>query len=144
LASPAPPIIASPGLGLGRCWWLWSRLSDACLATLALLQAGRWWCMAALGENWNVRIVVVPGEGRRRTGPYRWIRHPNYLLVVLEFVFLPLLMGAFITPAVFSLANLLLLRQRIRLEEAAMAPCPASASSDVWSRVCGTRCHRDS
>jgi len=96
-------------------------LSYACLAVLAGLQVGRWWCMAALGENWNVRIIVVPSEGRKRTGPYRWIRHPNYLLVVLEFVFLPLLMRAFITLAVFSIANLLLLRQRIRLEEVALA-----------------------
>lgn len=97
------------------------RLSYVCLAVLAGIQAGRWWCMAALGENWNVRIIVVPGEVRKRTGPYRWIRHPNYLLVVLEFVFLPLLTRSFITLAVFSLANLLLLRQRIRLEEMALA-----------------------
>lgn len=100
-------------------------LSIFCLAILAGLQAGRWWCMAALGENWNVRIIVVPGEGRKRSGPYRWFRHPNYLLVMLEFVFLPLLMRAFITLAVFSIANLFLLRQRIQLEERALAQNPA-------------------
>jgi len=96
-------------------------LTYGCLAVLAGLQAGRWWCMTALGENWNVRIIVVPGAERKRSGPYRWIRHPNYLLVVLEFIFLPLLMRAFITMAVFSIANRLLLRQRIRLEEMALA-----------------------
>ncbi|MBU4268502.1 MAG: hypothetical protein KJ808_06600 [Acidobacteria bacterium] len=95
-------------------------LTIFCLAVLAVLQAGRWWCMATLGENWNVRIIVVPGEGLKRSGPYRWLRHPNYLLLVLEFVFLPLLMRAFITLAVFSMANLLL-RQRIQLEEKALA-----------------------
>jgi methyltransferase len=99
-------------------------LTIFCLAVLSGLQAGRWWCMAALGENWNVRIIVLPGEGRKRSGPYRWIRHPNYLLVVLEFVFLPLLMRAFITLAVFSIVNLLLLRQRIRFEEKALAQDP--------------------
>jgi len=97
-------------------------LSYACLAVLVGLQAGRWWCMVALGENWNVRIIVVPGEGRKRDGPYRWIRHPNYLLVVLEFIVLPLLMRAFVTLVIFSIANLLLLRERIRLEEKALAP----------------------
>jgi methyltransferase len=101
-------------------------LTVFCLAALAGLQAGRWWCMAALGENWNVRIIVVPGDGRKRSGPYRWLRHPNYLLVALEFVFLPLLMRAFITLAVFSAADLLLLRQRIRLEEQALAQVAAS------------------
>jgi methyltransferase len=104
-------------------------LSYACLAVLAGLQVGRWWCMAALGENWNVRIIVVPGEGRKLTGPYRWIRHPNYLVVVLELIFLPLLMRAFITLAVFSIANLLLLRQRIRLEEMALADDTAAGTS---------------
>jgi len=103
-------------------------LTIFCLAVLAGLQAGRWWCMAALGENWNVRIIVVPGEGRKRSGPYRWLRHPNYLLVVLEFVFLPLLMRAFITLAVFSIVNLLLLRQRIQLEEKALGQDAAAAA----------------
>jgi hypothetical protein len=59
---------------------------------------------------------------RKRSGPYRWLRHPNYLPVALEFVFLPLLMRAFITLVVFSIVNLVLLRQRIRLEEMALAP----------------------
>jgi len=88
-----------------------------CLASLALVTAGRYWVIASLGENWNVRIVLVPGDPVKRKGPYRVMRHPNYLIIVLEFLFLPLLMRAPVTLVVFSLANLFVLRERIRLEE---------------------------
>jgi methyltransferase len=88
-----------------------------CLAALAVITAGRYWAIASLGQYWNVRIVVVPGEPVRRTGPYRFMRHPNYLIIVLEFLFLPLLMRAPVTLVIFSMANLFVLRERIRLEE---------------------------
>lgn len=92
----------------------------ACLAALFLVTVLRYWTIASLGGNWNTRIVVVPGEPVRRAGPYRFLRHPNYLVLVLEFFLIPLLMRAPVTLVVFSLANLLVLRQRIRLEEAAL------------------------
>lgn len=92
-------------------------LSVFCLAALALLSGLRYWCMSALGSFWNVRIVVVPGAAVKRSGPYRYLRHPNYLAVALEFLFLPLLLRAPVTLAVFFLPGLLVLRQRIRLEE---------------------------
>ncbi len=91
-----------------------------CLAALALVTAGRYWVIASLGEHWNVRIVVVPGDRVRRTGPYRFMRHPNYLVIVLEFLILPLLMRAPATLVIFSLANLYVLGERIRLEESAL------------------------
>jgi methyltransferase len=91
-----------------------------CLSALALVTAGRYWAIASLGENWNVRIVLVPGEPAKRKGPYRFLRHPNYLVIVLEFLFFPLLLRAPVTLVVFSLANLALLRRRIRLEEEAL------------------------
>ena len=91
-----------------------------CLAALALLSGLRYWCISALGDYWNVRIVVVPGAAAIRTGPYRYLRHPNYLAVALEFLFLPLLLRAPVTLAVFLLPGLLVLRQRIRLEEQAL------------------------
>lgn len=91
-----------------------------CLVALALLTAARYWCIASLGLYWNVRIVVVPGGEVKRSGPYRILRHPNYLVLVLEFLFLPLLLRAPVTLVVFSLANLAFLRQRIRLEEEAL------------------------
>ncbi len=88
-----------------------------CLAALALVTAGRYWVIASLGENWNVRIVLVPGEPVKKTGPYRLMRHPNYLVIALEFLLLPLLMRAPVTLVVFSVANAIVLRHRIRLEE---------------------------
>jgi methyltransferase len=95
-------------------------LTWGCLAALALVTGVRYWAIASLGGNWNVRIVLVPGEPARRKGPYRFLRHPSYLAIVLEFIIFPLLMRAPATLVVFSLANLLVLRRRIRLEEAAL------------------------
>lgn len=95
-------------------------LTWGCLAALSLVTAGRYWVIASLGRCWTVRIVVVPGEPVRKTGPYRFLRHPNYVVIVLEFILFPLLMRAPATLAVFSAANLLVLRQRIRLEETAL------------------------
>lgn len=96
-------------------------LTVLCLAALALLQLGRYACITSLGRFWNTRIIVLPGAAPVRRGPYRWLRHPNYLVVTLEFVVLPLLMRAPYTLVLFSLANLLILRQRIALEERALA-----------------------
>lgn len=86
------------------------------LGPLILLQGVRYWCMASLGEYWNARIVVVPGGQVRQRGPYRLMRHPNYLVVVLEFALIPLLMRAPFC-LIFFFVNLRVLRQRIRLEE---------------------------
>ncbi len=91
-----------------------------CLAALALVTAARYWAIASLGENWTVRIVVVPGDAVKRKGPYRFMRHPNYVVIVLEFLLLPLLMRAPATLAIFSVANAFVLRGRIRLEENAL------------------------
>jgi methyltransferase len=95
-------------------------LTILCLAALVLLQVLRYWCIVSLGQHWNTRIIVLPGASVRRRGPYRWLRHPNYLVVILEFLFLPLLMRAPVTLIVFSLANLVVLRRRIVLEEQAL------------------------
>lgn len=91
-----------------------------CLAALAAVTALRYWTIATLGIHWTTRIVVIPGSRLVRSGPYRFLRHPNYLVIVLEFLLLPLLLRAPFTLAAFSLANLLVLRQRIRLEETAL------------------------
>jgi methyltransferase len=96
-------------------------LTWACLGALAVLMAMRYWCIGSLGVHWNTRIVVLPGAERIRRGPYRWLPHPNYLVVALEFLVLPLLFRAPVTLVVFFPLNLLLLRQRIRLEERALA-----------------------
>ncbi len=92
------------------------------LAVALACQAGRYWCIATLGEQWNTRVVVVPGLTAVARGPYRWLRHPNYVVVVVEGVALPLVHGAWVTAAVFTAANaVLLLRYRIPAEERALA-----------------------
>lgn len=105
-------------LGESYPWHLPAGIFTVSLLTLfVLLQGMRYWCIASLGECWNTRIVLVPGGTVQKTGPYRLLSHPNYLVVTLEFIVLPLLMQAPFTLAIFFPANLLILRQRIRLEE---------------------------
>lgn len=99
----------------------------ACLGALFGVTTLRYWAIASLGEYWNTRVVVVPGTRLVRAGPYRFLRHPNYIVIVLEFLLLPLLMRAPATLVLFSLANLAALRQRIRIEETALAEIVASA-----------------
>jgi methyltransferase len=86
------------------------------LVLVGAAQALRWWCIATLGPQWNTRVVVVPGLPLVRTGPYRWLRHPNYLAVVAEGVALPLVHSAWLTALVFTVLNGLLLTVRIRCE----------------------------
>ena len=83
-------------------------------------QALRWWCIRTLGGAWSTRVVVVPGARLVTSGPYRWLRHPNYLAVVVEGLALPLVHSAWATAAVFTLADAALLRVRIRCEDAAL------------------------
>ena len=95
-------------------------LTITCLSLLVILQICRLWCMVSLGEYWNTRIIVLPGAKVVCRGPYRYLRHPNYLIVTLEFATIPLLMRSPVTLMIFFLANLAVLRQRIRLEEQAL------------------------
>ncbi|MEW9032136.1 MAG: isoprenylcysteine carboxylmethyltransferase family protein [Planifilum fimeticola] len=97
-------------------------------ATLFLLaQFLRYWCLRSLGRHWNTRIWVIPGRKPVIRGPYRYIRHPNYLAVIAEILTLPLALGAFWTAAAVSLLNLLvLLRVRIPAEERALAAATGS------------------
>jgi methyltransferase len=83
-------------------------------------QALRYWCIATLGPRWNVRVIVVPGMALATDGPYRFLRHPNYLAVVTEMIALPLVHTAWLTAIVFSLLNAAMLAVRIRVEEAAL------------------------
>ena len=95
------------------------------MLVLALLcQAGRYWVIASLGRQWNTRVIVVPGLHLVRRGPYRlpWLRHPNYWIVAIEGIALPLVHTAWITAVVFTVLNAwLLLRVRIPVENRALA-----------------------
>lgn len=83
-------------------------------------QALRYWAVSSLGDRWNARVIVVPGEPPVEKGPYRFLRHPNYLAVVLEMIAVPLVYGCWMTALVFSVANAAMLRVRIRVEEEAL------------------------
>ena len=93
-----------------------------CAFGVLCAQGLRWWAIASLGWRWNVRVIVVPGETSVRRGPYRFLRHPNYVAVIAEMLLVPLAHGAWISALVFSTLNALLLRARIRTEEKALGP----------------------
>jgi methyltransferase len=100
----------------------------ALLMVFALLQGGRLWVIASLGGDWTTRIISVRDAPLVRRGPYRWLRHPNYLVVVGEIAVLPLAFGAWRVALVFSALNGLLSWHRIRVEDAALAPRRAGRS----------------
>ena len=95
-------------------------LATSMIVLVASSMALRYWVMATLGERWTTRIVLLPGEPRITTGPFRCLRHPNYLAVVVEIAALPLVHTAWLTSLVYSLLNSALLRTRIRVEDEAL------------------------
>jgi methyltransferase len=102
------------GQELSPWWWVPFSLFIAA-------QVLRYWCIYSLGRRWNTRIFVLPGTPPVSRGPYRYLRHPNYLVVMTEFVSLPATFSAYTTAVLFSLLNFWLLwRVRIPLEEAAI------------------------
>ncbi len=128
-------------VGQGHFWvmrlvhtgWLVGCVAEVWVAPVASLPlfwiglvaflAGQWLRYLAirnLGPRWTVKAMVVPGEQVVGQGPFRYLRHPNYLGVVLELAGLPLMGGCVATALAFSLANFLLLRLRIRVEEKAL------------------------
>ncbi len=111
-----------PVLGVGA---LASREPPSAWALLAVAgalaaQGLRWWAVSTLGDRWSTRVIVVPGEAPVTGGPYRWLRHPNYLAVVLEMACLPLAWGMWRLAIVFSAGNAAILWARIREEERAL------------------------
>jgi methyltransferase len=113
--------------------WVWRptlvpALSWTMLALVVASQLLRWWCIVSLGHRWNTRVVVVPGLPAVRTGPYRWLTHPNYVAVVVEGFALPLTGSAWVTALVFTVLNIPLLRTRIRVENQALATLPPQPS----------------
>ncbi len=111
LAFPAPP----------------PRIALLALAGALLAQGLRWWAAATLGERWSTRVIVLPGAPPVTRGPYRFLRHPNYLAVALEVALVPLAFGSWRTALAASLGNAWLLAVRVRAEERALGESWASA-----------------
>jgi methyltransferase len=92
------------------------------LGLFALLQLCRLWVISSLGRYWTTRIVTLPNAPLVQAGPFRWFRHPNYLLVIAEIAVLPLAFGAVPIAVSFSAVNLILIIRRIRIEESVLPP----------------------
>ncbi|KAB2952543.1 isoprenylcysteine carboxyl methyltransferase [Heliorestis acidaminivorans] len=103
LGSVAPP------------WWIVPTI------LFFLAQGLRYWAIFSLGPYWNTGIYVLPDAPVVTKGPYRYLRHPNYLVVMTELLTLPLIFGAYGTALIFTLTNAYILSQRIALEERALA-----------------------
>ena len=124
-------VVLHTGLLVGALAEAWVRRPEVApvlawltLALVVASQALRWWCITTLGRRWNTRVIVVPGLPPVTSGPYRLLRHPNYVAVVVEGFALPLVHGAWITALVFTVVNAGLLAVRIRAEDAALATLP--------------------
>jgi len=117
-----PLIVGLHGAWLAALWWLapGRPIQPFWLALFFLIELGRVWVLAALGERWTTRIIVIPGAPLVRAGPYRFTDHPNYLVVAAEILVLPLVFGLWRTALVFSLLNAALLAIRIRQENRAL------------------------
>ena len=90
------------------------------LAALAVANALRWWTIATLGRRWTTRVIVFPGWPLVAGGPFRYLRHPNYLAVAIEVAALPLACGAWVTLVVGSVLNAVMMAVRIPCEERAL------------------------
>jgi methyltransferase len=105
------------------------RLFIPWLATIAgslfvLATVLRWWVIRVLGVHWNVEVMDSAALGAVTSGPFRWVRHPNYLGVFIELIALPLIHTAWITALVAGVANVFVLRHRLRIEEPALEAAP--------------------
>ncbi len=122
--SPAhyPLIVAVHVLWLLALWWLapGRPVDGFWLAFFVATEIFRIWVLATLGPRWTTRIIVLPGAPLVRRGPYRWVNHPNYLVVVFEIAVLPLVFGLWPVALIFSLLNAAALAIRIRAENQAL------------------------
>lgn len=95
------------------------------LAVFVAVQGLRFWTLATLGPRWTTRIIVVPDETLVAQGPFRFVSHPNYLVVIAEIALVPLILGLPVTAAIFSALNAAMLVVRVSAEERALAPARA-------------------
>lgn len=126
-------VVLHTGLLVGALVEAWTRrpevpgvLAWSMLVVVLLTQGLRWWCIATLGQRWNTRVIVVPGLTPVTAGPYRFLRHPNYVAVVIEGLALPAMHACWVTLVVFGVLNAGLLTVRIRVENDALASLPTA------------------
>jgi methyltransferase len=119
-----PLIVALHAAWLAALWWFGASqpVSAPWFAAYVILQGLRVWILATLGERWTTRIISLPGAALVQRGPYRFMRHPNYVLVVAEIAVLPMALHLPWIAVVFSILNALVLTIRIRAEEQALRP----------------------
>jgi methyltransferase len=117
-----PLIVAVHVLWLAALWWFAPEraVEGFWLAVFVLLQLARIWVLATLGSRWTTRIIILPGAPLVRAGPYRWVDHPNYMIVIGEIAALPLTFGLWAVALIFSLLNAAVIVIRIREENRAL------------------------
>ena len=122
-ASHYPLIVAIHAAWLATLWWLAPSqpVDGLWLALYVLLQVARIWVLASLGPRWTTRIIVLPSAPLVKAGPYRFVSHPNYVVVAGEIAVLPLVFGLWPVALIFSALNAAILAIRIREENRALA-----------------------
>ncbi len=117
-----PLIVAVHALWLATLWWLapGKAISWPLVGIFALLQAARLWVLATLGERWTTRIIILPGAPLVTGGPFRFVKHPNYAVVIAEIAILPLAFALWQVALLFSFLNAAVLAIRIRAENRAL------------------------
>ncbi len=117
-----PAIVALHTLWLGSLWFfgVGQPVDAFWLSIFLILQVGRVWVLTTLGGRWTTRIIVVPGEQLVARGPYRYVNHPNYIVVIGEIAVLPLCLGLPWLAIVFTVLNAAVLTIRIRAENAGL------------------------
>jgi methyltransferase len=127
-----PYLVALHAAWLGGLWWLAADrpIEWFWFAVFAVAQLMRVWVLYSLGRRWTTRIIVLPGASLIANGPYRFLRHPNYVIVAAELAALPLAFGLTAYAVFFSLINAIVLFVRIRAEDAVLrTPEPAEHSA---------------
>lgn len=121
-ASHYPLIVAVHTFWLLALWWLarGRQIDGFWLGLFVLLELARIWVLASIGRRWTTRIIILPGAPLVRRGPYRFVHHPNYLVVIAEIAVLPLVFGLWQIALLFSLLNAAALTIRIREENRAL------------------------
>lgn len=117
-----PLIVAFHALWLAGLWLLgWNKpVNPWFLGAFVGVETLRVWTLVSLGERWTTRIIVLPGAPLVRRGPYRFVSHPNYIVVVLEIALVPLALGLLSYASVVTLLNTAVLMIRVRAENAAL------------------------